>query len=89
MLAAWGKNVTQLNTNGYSAPQADGSSQPLAFQRSAHGSAYSHQNGYYNKPFTQQNMKAGVSTQQARPVVSAYNAYSWLFDGDPKPKKEG
>lgn len=89
MLAAWGKNVTQLNTNGYSAPQGDPTSQPLAFQRVSHGSAYNHQNGYYNKPFSQSNMKPGVSAEQARPVVTAYNTYSWLFDGDPKPKKDG
>lgn len=89
MLAAWGKNVTQMNPAGYSNQQVPDGEAPLAFQRVSHGSAYNHQNGYYNKPFNQQNMKPGVSAQQARPVVSAYNAYSWLFDGDPKPKKEG
>lgn len=89
MLAAWGKNVTQMNPAGYSNQQVPDGEAPLAFQRVSHGSAYNHQNGYYNKPFSQQNMKPGVSAQQARPAVSAYNAYSWLFDGDPKPKKEG
>jgi hypothetical protein len=87
MLAAWGKSVTKLNGANYSDPASE-AEVPLAFQRVNHGSAYSHQNGYFQKPFSQANMKPGVNAQQARPTVGVYNTYSWLFDGDPKPKKE-
>jgi hypothetical protein len=57
--------------------------QHMAFQRTNHGSQYVHQQGqapYYKKDPTQQNMKPGVSLEQAKPTISAYNLYSWLFD---------
>jgi hypothetical protein len=85
MLAAWGKSTTRLNNADYSAttPQLNETgAQHMAFQRSSQGSEYVHQEGsapYFKKEVTQQNMKAGVNIEQAKPTISAYNLYSWLF----------
>lgn len=87
MLAAWGKSTTRLNADGYSAttPQRNESeAQLMAFQKTSHGSEYDPQNAqghYFKKDPTQANMKPGVSVEQAKPTISAYNLYSWLFDG--------
>lgn len=89
MLAAWGKSVTKLANNTYSAPQPE-SAGPMAFQRVNHGSAYVHQQGekpYFDKDPSQQNMKPGVSLEQARKTIDTYNAYSWLFSDDDRPKR--
>jgi hypothetical protein len=90
MLAAWGKSVTKLTNNTYSAPQPE-SSGPMAFQRVSHGSAYVYQQGekpYFDKDPSQQNMKSGVSLEQARKTINTYNAYSWLFSDDDRPKRK-
>jgi hypothetical protein len=86
MLAAWGKSTTRLASGDYSDSQPqmnEVGAQHMAFQRTNHGSQYVHQQGqapYYKKDPTQQNMKPGVSLEQAKPTISAYNLYSWLFD---------
>ena len=86
MLAAWGKSVTRMNTGDFanSLPQDVGNeAQNMAFQRTGHGSEYAaNQNGqkpFYDKEPTQQNMKPGVSIEQAKPAINFYNLYSWLF----------
>lgn len=87
MLAAWGKSTTILNPNGYANPQAEGGP-PLAFQRVSHGNPYTHQNSqYFDKNPTQSNMRPGVSVEQARKTIETYNAYSWLFSDDDRPKR--
>lgn len=89
MLAAWGKNVTSLNTGGYTNPQAalgggqDGPQAPMSYQRTSTG-ALANPGQYYPKPVTQENMKPGVNVRQARQSTSIYNNYSWLFDGPSK-----
>lgn len=90
MLSAWGKSVTKLTNNTYSVPQPE-SAGPMAFQRVNHGSAYVYQQGekpYFDKDPSQQNMKPGVSLEQARKTISTYNAYSWLFSDDDRPKRK-
>lgn len=90
MLSAWGKSVTKLTNNTYSAPQPE-SAGPMAFQRVNYGSAYVYQQGekpYFDKDPSQQNMKPGVSLEQARKTISTYNAYSWLFSDDDRPKRK-
>lgn len=90
MLAAWGKSVTKLTNNTYSAPQPE-SAGPMAFQQVNHGSVYVHQQGekpYFDKEPNQQNMKQGVSLQQARRTIDTYNAYSWLFSDADRPKRK-
>jgi hypothetical protein len=63
----------------------------MAFQRVSHGSAYVYQQGekpYFDKDPSQQNMKSGVSLEQARKTINTYNAYSWLFSDDDRPKRK-
>lgn len=86
MLAAWGKSTTRLGGGDYSQSQPqmnEVGAQHMAFQRTHHGSQFVHQQGqdpYFKKDASQQNMKPGVSLEQAKPTISAYNLYSWLFD---------
>jgi hypothetical protein len=86
MLAAWGKSTTRLGGGDYTTSQPmmnELGAEHMAFQRTNYGSQYVHQEGqtpYFKKEPTQQNMKAGVNIEQAKPAISAYNLYSWLFN---------
>jgi len=85
MLAAWGKNTTRLTNQNANNPvygNTDQSTEPMTFQRTGFGSQSVVPNSpapYYKKEFSQANMKAGVNAEQARPAVSMYNEFSWLF----------
>lgn len=86
MLAAWGKSTTRLNSGDYTQTQGiDMSAQAMSFQRINHGSQFVHQHGdqapHFKQVASQQNMKPGVSLEQAKPAINMYNMFSWLFNG--------
>lgn len=77
MLAAWGKSTTRLGQSNQE--MIDPGSHPTAFQKVGFGSQFNQEQQYYNKEATQQNMKPGVSLEQAKPNINIYNVYAWLF----------
>jgi hypothetical protein len=82
MLAAMSKSTTRLTENQMTGQNQNVPAGGMSFQRISHNSpfAYNNQKPHYQKPATQENMKPGVSAEQARPTVDMYNMFSWLFD---------